>query len=79
MLCIVAWAIAHCNVCIDPKKPKFTEIPAISDRFLLLNQSIKSIYYLLILKKNIGILRYKILVCIKLVVLELPSLKELIT
>ena len=29
MLCIVAWAIAHCNVCIDPKKPKFTEKPAI--------------------------------------------------
>ena len=31
MLCIVAWAIAHCNVCIDPKKPKFTGKPAISD------------------------------------------------
>ena len=31
MLCIVAWAIAHCNVCIDPKKPKFIEEPAISD------------------------------------------------
>ena len=31
MLCIVAWAIAHCNVCIDPKNPKFTEKPAISD------------------------------------------------
>ena len=29
MLCIVAWAIAHCNVCIDPQKPKFTEKPAI--------------------------------------------------
>ena len=28
MLCIVAWAIAHCNVCIDPKKHKFTEKPA---------------------------------------------------
>ena len=31
MLCIVAWAIAHCNICIDPKKPRFTEKPAISD------------------------------------------------
>ena len=30
MLGIVAWAIAHCNVCIDPKAPKFTEKPAIS-------------------------------------------------
>ena len=29
MLCTVAWAIAHCNVCIDPKKPNFTEKPAI--------------------------------------------------
>ena len=28
MLGIVAWAIAHCNVCIDPQKPKFTEKPA---------------------------------------------------
>ena len=25
MLSIVAWALAHCNVCIDPQKPKFTE------------------------------------------------------
>ena len=31
------------------------------------------------MKKIIGILSYKILVCIKLVVLELPSLKNLIT
>ena len=29
MLGIVAWAIAHCNVCIDPQKPKFTEKPTI--------------------------------------------------
>ena len=29
MLSIVAWTIAHCNVCIDPKKPNFTEKPAI--------------------------------------------------
>ena len=28
MLSIVAWALAHCNVCIDPQKPKFTEKPA---------------------------------------------------
>ena len=25
---IVAWALAHCNVCIDPQKSKFTEKPA---------------------------------------------------
>ena len=31
MPCIIAWTIAHCNVCIDPKKPKFIEEPAISD------------------------------------------------
>ena len=79
MLCIVAWAIAHCNVCIDPKKPKFTEKPAISYLIFILNQLIKSMNYILILKKNIGILSYKILVCIKLVVLELPSLKNLLT
>ena len=29
MLCIVAWALAHCNVCIDPQLPKFIEKPAI--------------------------------------------------
>ena len=78
MLCIVAWAIAHCNVCIDPKKPKFTEKPAISD-LIFITKSINKIYHILILKKNIGILSYKILVCIKLVVLELPSLKNLLT
>ena len=78
MLSIVAWALAHCNVCIDPKKLKFTEKPAISNLFLSSNQLIRSIYYNLILKKNIGILSYEILVCIKLVVLELPTLKNLI-
>ena len=31
MQCIAAWAIMHCNVCIDPKKSKSTEKPAISD------------------------------------------------
>ena len=29
MLGIVAWALAHCNVCIDTQKPKFTEKPNI--------------------------------------------------
>ena len=42
MLCIVAWAIAHCNVCIDPKNPKFTEKPAISD-LIVINKSINKI------------------------------------
>ena len=31
MLSIIAWALAHCNVCIDPQKPKFTEEPALLD------------------------------------------------
>ena len=35
MLCIVAWAIAHCNVCIDPKNPKFIEEPAISHQIFI--------------------------------------------
>ena len=42
MLCIVACAIAQCNVCIDPKKPKFTEKPAISD-LIFINKSINKI------------------------------------
>ena len=29
MLCIVALALAHCNVCIDPQKLIITELPAI--------------------------------------------------
>ena len=29
MLCIVAWALAHCNVCIDPQKANFTKEPTI--------------------------------------------------
>ena len=76
MLSIVAWALAHCNVCIDPQKSKFTEKPAILNLSLSLNQIIKSINYILILKENIGILSYKILVFIKLGVLELPYLKN---
>ena len=28
MLSTIASALAHCNVCIDPQKPKFTEKPA---------------------------------------------------
>ena len=42
MLCIVAWAIAHCNVCTDPKNPKLTEIPAISD-LIFITKSINKI------------------------------------
>ena len=37
MLCIVAWALAHCNVCIDPQKPKFTEKPAILKLIFIIN------------------------------------------
>ena len=56
MLCIIAWAIAHCNVCIDPKKPKFTEKPAILNLIFI----IKLINEINILdshfeEKNIGI------------------------
>ena len=36
MLGIVAWAIAHCIVCIDPQKPKFTEKPAILNSFFII-------------------------------------------
>ena len=79
MLSIVAWALAHCNVCIDPQKPKFTEKPAILNLFFIINQLIKSIYYILKSKKSIGILEYYILVYIKLVVLELPALENLFT
>ena len=50
MLCIVAWAIAHCNVCIDPKKPKVTGKPAISDLILFT----KSIDKINILYSHIG-------------------------
>ena len=39
----------------------------------------KLTYYAFNVKKNIGILGYKILVCIKLAVLELPSLKNIFT
>ena len=42
MLCIVAWAIAHCNVCIDPKKPKFTEKTPASD-LIFITKSINQI------------------------------------
>ena len=42
MLSIVAWALVHCNVCIDPKNPKFTEKPAISD-LISINKSINKI------------------------------------
>ena len=36
MLSIVAWALAHCNVCIDPQKPKFTENTAILNLFFII-------------------------------------------
>ena len=37
MLSIVAWALAHCNVCVDPQKSKFTEKPAILNLFFIIN------------------------------------------
>ena len=49
MLSIVAWALAHCNVCIDPQKHKFTEKPA----FLNLIFMIKSINKINILHSHI--------------------------
>ena len=45
MLSIVAWALAHCNVCIDPQKSKFTEKPAILNLFFII-KSINKIYIL---------------------------------
>ena len=36
MLSIVAWALAHCNVCIDPQKPKFTEKPTFVNLILII-------------------------------------------
>ena len=36
MLSIIAWALAHCNVCIDPQKPKFTEEPALLDLIFMI-------------------------------------------
>ena len=39
MLSIVALTIAHCNVCIDPKKPNFTEKPAILKLILIIHKS----------------------------------------
>ena len=42
MLGIVAWALAHCNVCIDPQKPKFSEEPALLD-FIFMIKSINKI------------------------------------
>ena len=42
MISIVAWTLAHCNVCIDPQKTKFTEKPAISD-LIFITKSIDKI------------------------------------
>ena len=79
MLCIIAWAIAHCNVCIDPKKPKFTEKPAISD-LIFITKSINKINILHShIEEKYWNFKLKILVCVKLVLLELPSLKNLFT
>ena len=49
MLSIIAWALAHCNVCIDPQKPKFTEEPALLDLIFM----IKSINKINILHSDI--------------------------
>ena len=51
MLGIVAWAIAHCNVCIDPQKPKFTEKSAILNLCFI----IKSINKINILQTQIEV------------------------
>ena len=48
MLSIVAWALAHCNVCIDPQKPKFTQKPAILNLIFI----IKSTYNINILQSR---------------------------
>ena len=45
MLSIVAWALAHCNVFIDPQKPKFIEKPAILNLIFII-KSINKIYTL---------------------------------
>ena len=37
MLSIVAWALAHCNVCIDPQKPNFVEKPAVLYLIFIIN------------------------------------------
>ena len=49
MLSVVAWALAHCNVCIDPQKPKFTEKPPVLNLFFI----IKSISKMNILHPHI--------------------------
>ena len=48
MLSIVASALAHCNVCIDPQKPKFTQKPAILNLIFI----IKSTYNINILQSR---------------------------
>ena len=39
MLSIVAWALAHCNVCVDPQKSKFTEKPAILNLIFIIKST----------------------------------------
>ena len=41
MLSVVAWALAHCNVCTDLQKPKFTEKPAISNLIFIIKSTNK--------------------------------------
>ena len=37
MQSIVPWTLEHCNVCIDPQKPKFTEKPAFLKQIFIIN------------------------------------------
>ena len=51
MLSILAWALAHCNVCIDPQKSKYNENPTILNLFFI----IKSIDKINILHSHIEV------------------------
>ena len=46
---------------------------------MIFNELMKLIYYTFILEKKTGIFSYEILVCLKLVALEQPSLETLFT
>ena len=62
MLSIVAWALAHCNVCINPQKPKFTVKAAILNLIFIIKSinKINVLYshfkekYLNFMLKNFG-------------------------
>ena len=75
MLSVVAWALAHCNVCIDLQNLQFLEKCTILSLIILITIT----YYTFKVKKNVGILGYESLGCVKLGVLELPSLKNIFT